>query len=900
MAVVLGVSSFVAMVASRPAPVAAATSTALACELTSSLSSSSSTQSLALSVTGAPSQSLPGATFTISIADQGETVPTTSLGNPVTTATSLRLALPVPVGSTFQSATLSGGSNVGTGATVAEVADASSPSGEDVVETVPGPIAAGQSFALPTIALTITASNTVGTVITTALLDVPPVGAATASADPVLSEVLNTTSGGTAVPVSDTCWPASSPVSPLSTTTVEAIDTLPPVITVTSPTNGAVYTVGQVVNAAYSCTDVASYGIATCTGTVASGSPIDTAAVGMHTFTVTATDLRGTPASDMVSYYVQAAPVTTVIGPVDAGAVPLASGTSCSFGGTGCAAPTPPEATYEITAPTANGGSLVMGDTFKVQWQVYKPGAYTATPSPGPTVTWTLPAPPGTVIEGPVTTSSTGLLSPTAGQGSLLGAGACTDSTCTTHSTPYGLELINGQGYSGNPYVPPSPITSITTVWNESSSPPAGTDGIYLDLSYTLKVTAPGTLTLGGFPAITAVGLSTVPVTVPPGVSFTGVDPNPPTITITTPVDGGRYTYGQSVAAAYTCADPVVTITSCTGTVADGAAIDTTSYQPGSIHTFTVTATDSVGNTDTAMVEYYVVATPPNTAPESYVVPAGASATLTVLAPDTATDYPIDPSSVVIVTPPKYGTATVNTDGTVVYTNTNLTSLIDSFQYTVADTVGNVSSPTTVSLTMQQPLDVATASTLPPGLILQQTTALPVDTLGAALSNATCSGYVIGLSGQPQLACGQISPVEVINDGGSNVGWTLTAQASDFLAPAAGTALTCDTPATYINICIPGGNLGWTPQATIDAPLTGSPAQVEAGPVIGPVLPAPPGTSESPPAGLNAAPQLLCQAPAYASEGSFTCSAALTLAVPASAAEPGTPGYQSTLTLTLS
>ena|GEM_PF-2695544 len=896
-------------VAARHVPaVAAGTSTALTCALTSSSTTATTSQNLDLAVTGAPSQSLPGATFTVSIADQGQTVPTTALGNPVTSETSLRLALPIPVGSTFVSATLSGGTNVGTGSAVAEVADASSPSGEDVVETVPGPIAAGQAFALPAIALMLTASTTVGTVIAPSLLDVPPVDSATTSTDPVLSSVLNTTSGSTAVPVTEGCWPSSSPVSPLSTTTVVAIDTLPPAITVAAPTDGAVYTVGQTVDASYSCTDVASYGIATCAGPVASGSPIDTSSVGEHSFEVTATDLRGTPALDDVSYYVQAAPVTTVIGPNDAGPVPLATGSSssCSFGGTGCAAPTPPEATYEVTARTANGGSLVMGDTINVQWQVYKPGAYTATYSPAPTVTWTLPAPAGTVIEGPVTSSTTGLFSPTAGQGSLSGAGACTDSSCTTHGAPYnpyGLTEIEGQGYSGNPYIPPSPLSSISTVWNDSTSSGVGTDGIYLYLSFTLKVVAPGTLTLGKFPAITGTfttSLATQPVAAPAGVSFTGVDPTPPTVAITSPGDGGRYDYGQSVSAAYTCADPVVTISSCTGTVAVGAAIDTTSAQPGSIHTFTVTATDSVGNTTTAMAEYFVVATPPNTAPESYVVPAGASATLDVLAPDTATDYPIDPATVTIVTPPQYGTATVNSDGTVVYTNTNTASLIDSFQYTVADTVGDVSSPTTVSLTLQQPLDVATASTLAPGLILQQATPLPVDTLGASLSGPTCSGRSVELSGEPQLACGQIAPVEVINDGGSNVGWTLNAQVSDFLASTVLTPLTCDTPATYVNICIPGGDLGWSPQATIDAPMVGSPAQVAAGPVIGPVTPSPPGTVVSPPAGLSAAPALLCDSPANASEGSFTCSAGLTLAVPASAAAPGGPGYQATLTLTLS
>ncbi|MCW2986416.1 MAG: Kelch repeat-containing protein [Conexibacter sp.] len=67
------------------------------------------------------------------------------------------------------------------------------------------------------------------------------------------------------------------------------------------------YAQGQTVNASYSCADGGS-GVATCTGTVAGGSPIDTAAAGAHTFAVTATDKQGNASTSSVSYTVTATP----------------------------------------------------------------------------------------------------------------------------------------------------------------------------------------------------------------------------------------------------------------------------------------------------------------------------------------------------------------------------------------------------------------------------------------------------------------------------------------------------------------------------------------------------------------------------------------------------------------
>jgi PKD repeat protein len=69
-------------------------------------------------------------------------------------------------------------------------------------------------------------------------------------------------------------------------------DTTPPTIVITTPANGGTYPVGAVVNAAFACTDADS-GVATCTGTVGSGLPIDTLTIGPKSFTVHATDNAG-------------------------------------------------------------------------------------------------------------------------------------------------------------------------------------------------------------------------------------------------------------------------------------------------------------------------------------------------------------------------------------------------------------------------------------------------------------------------------------------------------------------------------------------------------------------------------------------------------------------------------
>ncbi len=80
------------------------------------------------------------------------------------------------------------------------------------------------------------------------------------------------------------------------------------------------------------------------------------------------------------------------------------------------------------------------------------------------------------------------------------------------------------------------------------------------------------------------------------------VDTTPPDISITAPLDGSSFAVNQVVPAQYACTDSSG-VQACTGTVAAGSPIDTST--PGA-HSFSVTATDTLGNSVTRGVEYTV------------------------------------------------------------------------------------------------------------------------------------------------------------------------------------------------------------------------------------------------------------------------------------------------------
>ena len=81
------------------------------------------------------------------------------------------------------------------------------------------------------------------------------------------------------------------------------------------------------------------------------------------------------------------------------------------------------------------------------------------------------------------------------------------------------------------------------------------------------------------------------------------IDRKAPSITVTTPAGGAVYPLNENVAADYGCADAGSGPSSCVGTVADGAPIDTSTT---GAKTFVVNAADAVGNSSTASVTYTV------------------------------------------------------------------------------------------------------------------------------------------------------------------------------------------------------------------------------------------------------------------------------------------------------
>jgi endonuclease G len=83
------------------------------------------------------------------------------------------------------------------------------------------------------------------------------------------------------------------------------------------------------------------------------------------------------------------------------------------------------------------------------------------------------------------------------------------------------------------------------------------------------------------------------------------IDRKKPGITLTTPANGGVYQLNKTVAAAFNCTDGGSGATACTGTAANGAAINTSSV---GAKTFSVTATDAVGNATSTTVSYTVAA----------------------------------------------------------------------------------------------------------------------------------------------------------------------------------------------------------------------------------------------------------------------------------------------------
>jgi dehydratase len=155
----------------------------------------------------APATAAAGQTFEATLAPEPMTVPAEAGGFRVNNLRNLTMRVPVPQGATFASATLTGGSNLGTGIPTVSQAD------NVVTVTVPGLLTGGSTIQLPVLHLNLTASGAPGTTIATKL-------AGTSYDDPGLTFMVNVQAGIFPVDVPTTCF--GNPTPNFTSTTITA------------------------------------------------------------------------------------------------------------------------------------------------------------------------------------------------------------------------------------------------------------------------------------------------------------------------------------------------------------------------------------------------------------------------------------------------------------------------------------------------------------------------------------------------------------------------------------------------------------------------------------------------------------------------------------------------------
>ena len=414
------------------------------------------------------------------------------------------------------------------------------------------------------------------------------------------------------------------------------VDGTDPGVTIDSPQDGATYEVGESVSADYACEDeVGGSGLDSCVGTVANGAAIDTATLGAHDFTVTATDNAGNETEVTNAYTVvdDTDPEITIATPVDGAVFEIGESVTVDFACTdvsgvgSCVGPSADGAALDTSTPgayqfTVNAEDNV-GNTATLTHD------YTVREAGAPTVEVTSPADDAVYAQGQLVIADYACEDEVGGSGIDSCVGPTDDGDPVNTATPGEHDFtVTGTDNDGNETVvtntytvdASAPTITITTptdggTYDRGSSVPAdyacndtGGSTVAICFGTVPDGVAISTATLGHHSfsvfAMDAVGNLTLMVH-----SYTVVDGTAPTVTITSPPDGALYQVGQMATAEFLCADEAggSGLASCVGDVADGADIDTSTV--GS-HDFTVTATDGVGNETVVTNRYTVVARP--------------------------------------------------------------------------------------------------------------------------------------------------------------------------------------------------------------------------------------------------------------------------------------------------
>jgi hypothetical protein len=330
-------------------------------------------------------------------------------------------------------------------------------------------------------------------------------------------------------------------------------DTTDPTIDIASPVDGIHVKQGADVVVDFSCDDEGGSGLDTCVGSTPDGEKLDTSKLGPVTLTVTARDKAGneSTASSTVVVEDQTKPTVTLRTPAD-GAVyernaQVAADYECAdeTGGSGldsCVGDVPDGA--DVDTGTLGEHSFTVTATDRAGNSDSAVAHYTVVDRTAPAIVVSSPA-DGAVY----------------GLGQQVAAGY----SCTDEDGGSGLATCDGTVANG--------AALDTSSVGQKSFTVSATDN-------------------AGNPAQKT-------------VSYTVADRAAPEITLTSPQDGAVYGLGERVLASYSCTDQDggSGVATCDGTVANGQAIDTSTF---GTHTFEVHATDGAGNQAAKTVTYSV------------------------------------------------------------------------------------------------------------------------------------------------------------------------------------------------------------------------------------------------------------------------------------------------------
>ncbi len=361
-------------------------------------------------------------------------------------------------------------------------------------------------------------------------------------------------------------------------------DISPPLITITTPQDGARYRKDQVLPAAWTCTDPDSdVNTALTTATTPVGQPINTSVPAGTTqsksFTVTCTDNAGNTATKTVNYVVDGNPPQAVIStPVNGETYNRNSLEPADW------ICVDPDGASDIdTAPDKTFGTLPVGQGIDTLLPgggapVQKPFSVTCTDKAGNTtttnVTYTVADqnPPVAAITSPLNGERF-----TIGKAPALAGWTCTD---PDDNKPPGYSDIDP---------------------DENKTFGSFPVGVQIDTAGTLGQTILKTFDVTCTDKSGNVGNKSV--------SYY-VDGNPPIVAIAVPVDGGTYQRGSSNPASWSCTDPDGDgdVKTKVATVPVGNPINTSTM---GVKSFTVTCTDQAGNSTAKTVSYTVIGGPP-------------------------------------------------------------------------------------------------------------------------------------------------------------------------------------------------------------------------------------------------------------------------------------------------